>query len=217
MMKKSSKTLSILSATALAPLAIVLSQAPVSALTLILNNFTFPGGSTAIGSFNYDIASKTISNWNITTSASQGFSEFTYTPATSRADAPSFTGSLNDRAFFFTKNSSPSAFSQRIFGIFLTSPVDNTIPATYSNQLAAEVNTNFTQFSTSFNPGTEVGFSAGFRVTTTGEINAVPEPEQILGIGVALGFICLFGKTYYKKSKLKPISQVEVTDSRTVV
>ncbi|BAT55714.1 hypothetical protein NOS3756_47070 [Nostoc sp. NIES-3756] len=219
-MRKQSGILFALSAIALTPIGIVLSQAPASAITLNLRNISFPDLGTVTGSFDYDSSSNSITNWSITTSASgvspQPFpSGFTYTSATSSAFAPNisipFTNiSTNDRLFAFSANN-----TRRIFGIWLSSPVNNDIPASYAVSRVAEGNaSNLNAFFGNLVAGR---LSAGFRITTSGNLNVdpiiqepnpVPEPEDILGIGVALGCLYLFGKTYYKKSKIKSVAKV---------
>ncbi|QLE58191.1 PEP-CTERM sorting domain-containing protein [Nostoc sp. TCL26-01] len=208
-MKKTSQKLLILSAIILTPLNIGLSQAPAAAITLNLSNVNFVDGGKATGSFEYDVATNTISNWNIqTTIGSVLTTAFNYTSATSTAlAAPTLLSSMNDKVFVFTKN--PLIPNPRSLAIILSNPVNNT-PGSFSIASVGEGNISTTNITKLFS-GQAITFSGagGGRLGQTGGsvVNPVPEPEDILGIGVALGFLGLFAKTYYKKSKLASFSK----------
>lgn len=208
-MTKQSKKLLVLSAIALTPITVGLTQAPASALTLYLRNINFIDGGTAKGSFDYNVATNQISNSNITTTASTQAplafsSSFTYAPPVGTlAPTSVLFANTNDRLFLFGTNN-----PLRGLAIFLQSAVTNNAPATFAVASVFEGNiSNVASVLTQM--GGAATAQAGLRFTKTGQlVNPVPEPEDILGSGVALGFLWLFGKTYYKKNKLKSVAKV---------
>ncbi|UKO98935.1 hypothetical protein L6494_04160 [Nostoc sp. UHCC 0870] len=201
LMPKHSKTLFALSAIALTPIAIGLSQAPASAVALTwdLNNFNFRGGGQATGSFAYDATTNQLTNWNITTTDGN-IAGFNYTTSNSRVNAGLF-GTLSDRLFSFTTGS-------RAFAFLLPSELPATTNALVTSRGVTAAAEGFGNLRFTLAGG--LNFQAGGRVASSGAtvVNNVPEPEDTLAIGASLGFFWLLGKRYYKKSKVKSLSKV---------
>ncbi|MBD2358425.1 hypothetical protein H6G41_28090 [Tolypothrix sp. FACHB-123] len=206
-MKQPLNALFVLSAMALAPIAIGLTQTPASALSLQLNNINFVDGGTATGSFDYNTATNTISNWNIqTTIGSVLTSGFNYTGSTSTASAPpptAFFNAINDRVFVFSGNA-------RVLAMVLSNPVNNTPGASFQIKTLGEGNISNANIATLFSGGAIQfqGAGQGRLAESGGTVNGVPEPEDIMGLGVALGALFLLGKTYYKKKQIRPVSNI---------
>ncbi len=163
----------------LAAIAILLGTAGNAAATPMvwqLENVTFDDGGIATGTFTTD--GNSITNWDITTTATAIMPAFTYTPLTSDS-FPSLAnpGSLLDLNFY--------AFDNLRYLRLQVSPALAT-PGTYP-LLISNPPTTFLSYECGDNPGCSV-----IREVTAGEVASVPEPPaaMLLGAGLfALGLV----------------------------
>ncbi|MBD2254496.1 PEP-CTERM sorting domain-containing protein [Nostoc parmelioides] len=200
---KVSTILPVLSAIALAPIAVGLLEAPASAITFVLSGVDFPppgtAGGTATGSFEYNPTSNLLSSWNLNTTAG-AVSAFNYTTATSSGDAPSsvgFVSGLQDQVFFFESNTTTQALAIFVRPL-IGAGVNNTIGATYDVFVGEGAISDLDSVFGNLIAGTT---SAGFRVST-GTLTAVPEPITMAGLALGSGFGVLLRRKYKKSASV---------------
>ncbi len=153
---------------------------PASAVTLTwtLKNVIFDDGGQAVGSFNYDANTNTLSNWNISVSGGNEstFPPLTYAPSNSETD-------IFDNVYLFGLNDD-SLREIRFEPISSLTNAGGTIPFNPASIFASEC----------YN-------CSPFRAFVSGSLTAkaVPEPLTILGVGTAIGFGSYFKRELSKK------------------